>query len=185
MGKNNKAITKCCPFCELQVAVACKSCPGCQHSFYNAKKLLAQSAVEDRGFGIRRRTERVKREKPNYYDASEFEKKTKKKRMERSSPELAREGGRDRSGVGIGTGRYSSGERDSKGNGTDDGRDGRGVSSNTDTLKKKTKKKPGKNVKESDEEDPFLNLSKEKLVQLSIVLAEINRKLHSTGWRAS
>lgn len=28
--------------------------------------------------GCRRRTERVKREKPNYYDASEYEKKTKK-----------------------------------------------------------------------------------------------------------
>lgn len=36
---------------------------------------LAQAVMVE---GCRRRTERVKREKPNYYDASEYEKKTKK-----------------------------------------------------------------------------------------------------------
>uniref|UniRef100_A0A0A9Z852 Uncharacterized protein n=1 Tax=Lygus hesperus TaxID=30085 RepID=A0A0A9Z852_LYGHE len=81
---NKPKVTKCCPFCELQVAVACKACPGCQHSFYNAKKMsLAQSAIiETNG----RRTQRVKREKPNYYDASEFEKKTKRRLDRRQAP---------------------------------------------------------------------------------------------------
>lgn len=87
MGKNSKTITKGCPFCELQVAVACKTCPGCKHSFHNAKRLsLTQSIHYSESLTIvsRRRTERVKREKPNYYDASEFERKAAKKRLERS-----------------------------------------------------------------------------------------------------
>lgn len=64
-----------------QVAVACKSCPGCKHSFHNTKRLsLAQALHYTDAFALasRRRTERVKREKPNYYDSSEFEKKVSK-----------------------------------------------------------------------------------------------------------
>ncbi|KAL1129832.1 hypothetical protein AAG570_012776 [Ranatra chinensis] len=53
---------------------------------------LSQTPLDDSiGPGGRRRTERVKREKPNYYDASEFEKKTKKKRLERNAAEASRE----------------------------------------------------------------------------------------------
>ncbi|XP_014275984.1 UPF0547 protein C16orf87 homolog [Halyomorpha halys] len=88
MGKNSKTITKLCPLCEIQVAVACKSCPGCKHSFHNSKRLsLAQALHYTDAFALvsRRRTERVKREKPNYYDSSEFEKKVSKKRHERNS----------------------------------------------------------------------------------------------------
>ncbi|XP_075226380.1 uncharacterized protein LOC142327329 [Lycorma delicatula] len=83
----NKMIKKNCTFCGLQVAVACKTCPGCKHSFHSSKRGTAENVVVtsslDSTSGSRRRTERVKREKPNYYDASEYEKKTKKKRLER------------------------------------------------------------------------------------------------------
>lgn len=41
--------------------------------------ITAQAAeVRDEGITKRRRTERVKRGKPNYYDALEYEKQTKK-----------------------------------------------------------------------------------------------------------
>ncbi|XP_073990569.1 uncharacterized protein [Rhodnius prolixus] len=156
MGKSNKAITKCCPFCELQVAVACKSCPGCKHSFYNAKRMsLAQAVMVE---GCRRRTERVKREKPNYYDASEYEKKTKKKRLERTSVELPKERGRPRVGESY----------------------------KKKAIKKKKITSAGLKAvvgKESEEDEPLVLLTADKARQCSIILAELNRKFILTTFR--
>jgi hypothetical protein len=64
----------------FQLPVACKACP-CGHNFFSARRavITAQAAeVRDEGVTKRRRTERVKRGKPNYYDALEYEKQTKK-----------------------------------------------------------------------------------------------------------
>lgn len=86
-------------FVFFQFPVAVKTCTKCKHSFYLSKKDITPkvpatkvtaapalaSPVEEskdaptttttRSDG-RRRTERVRREKPNYYDASAFIRKT-------------------------------------------------------------------------------------------------------------
>jgi len=70
----------CLVYYVLQLPVACKACP-CGHNFFSARRavITAQAAeVRDEGNMKRRRTERVKRGKPNYYDALEYEKQTKK-----------------------------------------------------------------------------------------------------------
>nr|XP_023011767.1 UPF0547 protein C16orf87 homolog [Leptinotarsa decemlineata] len=67
-------IAKICPSCKQQVPVACKSCR-CGHFFYNAKRIAREFAIEA---DYRRRTARVRREKPNYYDALEYDKHIKK-----------------------------------------------------------------------------------------------------------
>lgn len=70
----------CLVYYVLQLPVACKACP-CGHNFFSARRavITAQAAeVRDEGIMKRRRTERVKRGKPNYYDALEYEKQTKK-----------------------------------------------------------------------------------------------------------
>ncbi|CAG9855420.1 unnamed protein product [Phyllotreta striolata] len=67
-------IAKICPTCKQQVPVACKSCP-CGHFFYNARRIAREFAIEA---DYRRRTARVRREKPNYYDALEYDKHIKK-----------------------------------------------------------------------------------------------------------
>lgn len=86
------AIVKSCPICDLNVAVASKSCK-CGHSFFHAKRSSARSnnrsshsggggggnTLHEADTDDRRRTSRVRREKPNYYDSQEFEKKKKKK----------------------------------------------------------------------------------------------------------
>nr|CAH7743361.1 unnamed protein product [Callosobruchus chinensis] len=69
-------IAKICPSCKQQVPVACKSCP-CGHFFYNARRIAREFALEA---DFRRRTARVRREKPNYYDALEYDKHIKKVR---------------------------------------------------------------------------------------------------------
>lgn len=54
--------------------MACKACP-CGHSFFNARRT---ARVLSPGEDIRRRTQRVRREKPNYYDALEYDKHIKR-----------------------------------------------------------------------------------------------------------
>ena len=61
-----------------QVPVACKACP-CGHSFFNARRNSIKSPPSpDSGTMKTRRTNRIKREKPNYYDALEYDKQTRK-----------------------------------------------------------------------------------------------------------
>ncbi|XP_030831003.1 UPF0547 protein C16orf87 homolog isoform X2 [Strongylocentrotus purpuratus] len=94
MGKvtKNKMVVKHCPNCENQVPVACKECR-CGHAFFTKKLLHSHSGggegvsvagegaagagggtcMEDSSGVKRRRTERVRRERPDYYSASEFE----------------------------------------------------------------------------------------------------------------
>ncbi|KAK7575749.1 hypothetical protein V9T40_012035 [Parthenolecanium corni] len=86
---------KACSNCGLEAAVARKVCSGCNTPFYKrstyfyeTKEGELSSAEKADGSGEskpqeesnRRRTERVKREKPHFYDASEFENKNRKKR---------------------------------------------------------------------------------------------------------
>lgn len=71
----SRTIVKNCPKCESRVAVASKACK-CGYSFFNARRSIR---VREPDIDERRRTSRVRREKPNYYDSQEFEKKKKKK----------------------------------------------------------------------------------------------------------
>ncbi|KAI5639285.1 hypothetical protein NE865_08145 [Phthorimaea operculella] len=71
MGKN-KMIAKSCPKCEMQVAVASKSCK-CGHTFFAARRGADHLArIGDTGGGddLRRRTARVRRSQTQFYDAS-------------------------------------------------------------------------------------------------------------------
>lgn len=70
-----RTIVKNCPKCQSRVAVASKACK-CGYSFFNAKKPTQDQQPDG---DERRRTARVRREKPNFYNSQEFEKKKKKK----------------------------------------------------------------------------------------------------------
>lgn len=73
----SRAIVKNCPKCDARVAVATKSCK-CGYAFFQTRRSeRIREAVEE--VDERRRTSRVRREKPNYYDSQQFEKKKKKK----------------------------------------------------------------------------------------------------------
>lgn len=81
----SRAIVKNCPKCESRVAVATKECK-CGYSFYSSatrRSLRVRESTREQEVeqevDERRRTSRVRREKPNYYDSQQFEKKKKKK----------------------------------------------------------------------------------------------------------
>lgn len=154
MAKIKKTAVKCCPLCQMKVGVASKTCPGCKHSYVNAKRpTQVQSPAEETLGARRRRTERVKRGKPNYYDASEYEKKTKKKTLVIGTKELR-------------------------------SRPLRNEPLNNKKKKKKTIKKEKEEIETvEEEEEPPPVLTAEKARQCSIILAEINRKFMCTTWR--
>ncbi|CAG2063434.1 unnamed protein product [Timema podura] len=148
-------IGKCCPECTQQVPVACKACP-CGYSFFNAKRTVstsdsaAETTAMDEGGAKRRRTERVKRGKPNFYDASQFDKDTKKRVRNRVDNTQRRANIDERSGQ----------------------------------LKKK---KGGVKKTEKDEEDKESVeecVSPENTMKSIVILAELNRKMVVTSWRA-
>ncbi|XP_018330076.1 UPF0547 protein C16orf87 homolog [Agrilus planipennis] len=80
--KKHKMIAKCCPKCEQQVPVACKTCR-CGYLFFNARRNSRTSSTSE----DLRRTQRIRREKPNYYDALEYDKQTRKMRQRNSECE--------------------------------------------------------------------------------------------------
>ncbi|EAT42374.1 AAEL006067-PA [Aedes aegypti] len=113
-----RMILKNCPSCDQQVAIACKRCP-CGFSFNarqtnsayvpsaapvgrpkGSKKGKPSAAEARRAAALaasqqvqRRRTGRVRREKPNYYDSLQYEKKKKKsKKPTRSTIFKGKEG---------------------------------------------------------------------------------------------
>ncbi|XP_043188771.1 UPF0547 protein C16orf87 homolog [Amphibalanus amphitrite] len=93
-----KSVTKECPGCERQLPVACKTCP-CGHSFRKSSDSTVSSAAPVGSPGrapgaakegespARRRTERVKREKPKFYDASQYERAPRKRKPKPVEPD--------------------------------------------------------------------------------------------------
>ncbi|XP_060808430.1 UPF0547 protein C16orf87 homolog isoform X6 [Amyelois transitella] len=97
MGKN-KMIAKSCPKCEMQkssfqVAVASKSCK-CGHTFFAARRGAdSLPAVED----IRRRTGRVRRSQPQFYDAQHYQKQIKRRSPKKRGLDEDYKGNKDKS----------------------------------------------------------------------------------------
>ncbi|RLU26485.1 hypothetical protein DMN91_000281 [Ooceraea biroi] len=150
-----KTISKGCPKCEQQVPVACKACP-CGHSFFNARRNSIKSPPSpDGGVMKTRRTNRVKREKPNYYDALEYDKQTKKNTKIRRTTDTAndidcRQLNKKKKRKGKGKGKNGS----SSGMGDDD-----------------------------DEMDGINGLSPEKQLTCSLILQELNNKMRMVAWK--
>uniref|UniRef100_A0A6M2DL89 Protein photinus pyralis n=1 Tax=Xenopsylla cheopis TaxID=163159 RepID=A0A6M2DL89_XENCH len=146
-------IAKSCPKCDHQVAVACKACV-CGHSFFNSKK-PSQRVIssEDQ----RRRTGRVRREKPNFYDSREYEKAPKKRST------------RTRNSDCIDDDDTGTSRRDT-------------VSSNGTTASRAKRRRARK--EESDGGGDIVSkLSPEKQALCSIILAELNNKIQRVLWK--
>ncbi|XP_077983530.1 UPF0547 protein C16orf87 homolog [Glandiceps talaboti] len=138
-------VHKPCPNCRHQIPVACKTCP-CGHVF--ARRPINPQPTEQTDIK-RRRTERVKRERPDYYSASEIENHI--KRINASSRAAAAKEVKEGNGEGV-------------------------VKKRKAGRPKGSLNKP-KEAKEEREQDLFGNLSNEKALLYSVVLAEINRKI--------
>lgn len=143
-----------------QVPVACKACP-CGYSFFNARRT---ARVSSPGEDMRRRTQRVRREKPNYYDVLEYDKHIKKvKKALISSYDY-------KFLLQIKLRNSECDNDEDYPGGKVDGR----------KVKRKRVKK-----EEEDEDEGVTNLTAEKQAQCSIILAELNRKMQLVMWKPS
>ncbi|CAD1479862.1 unnamed protein product, partial [Heterotrigona itama] len=137
------------------VPVACKACP-CGHSFFNARRNSIKSPPSpDNGVMKTRRTNRIKREKPNYYDALEYDKQSKKSTKIRKATDTAndidcRQLNKKKKRKGKGKGKSGS----NNGIGDDD-----------------------------DEMEGINGLSPEKQLTCSLILQELNNKMRVVAWK--
>lgn len=164
-------VTKPCPKCQQHVPVACKACP-CGHVFFVARRPISvhKTGRTEEGEVKRRRTERTKRERPDYFNSLQFDndlKKVKNVQKSRKKPD-------------------SSNTNDKEGEGSNsEGSEAANASRASLNAKSRKRGRPKKNFsndkndkyKDANDEDMFANLSKEKEHQFSIILSEINRKL--------
>lgn len=141
----------------VQVPVACKACP-CGHSFFNARRT---ARVLSPGEDFRRRTQRVRREKPNYYDALEYD-----KHIKRVSLHLLL--AKQNLILHLSQIKLRNSECDDEDYSKKDG---------TKSKRKKIKKE------EDEDDDAATNLTPEKQVQCSLILDELNRKMQLVTWK--
>ncbi|XP_071496002.1 UPF0547 protein C16orf87 homolog [Diadema antillarum] len=150
-----KMVVKQCPNCENQVPVACKLCR-CGHSFFSKRLIQSTADGDEDGTGVkRRRTERVRRERPDYYSASEFE-----NHLRRISTSKSGDKGDDKS----------------KKKKVKRGRPKGSQNKNKDGTSAEQKEK-------DKEIDMYANIPTDKAFIYAVVLAEINEKIQSQTFK--
>lgn len=155
-------IAKSCPKCEMQVAVASKSCK-CGHTFFSARRGAdTLPAVEN----IKRRTGRVRRSQPQFYDAQHYQKQIKrrspkKRSLSRSIDEdskNSREKTENASAIALPVASRARRRR----------------------ALRRTRRSPPASVNNS--RDPTPNLRPAQLARCRLILQEINRKMSAVTW---
>jgi len=210
MPKKQGAVRKECESCDQQIPVACKTCPQCSHELIPEKDLRREEVTPESieldsnaDIGERRRSVRAKRDKPDYYDALDYDSKRQKTpRSERkkagvvmpvksgSTGKMRRFPGTTQNQTGRATLSWRKEEEDyskkklkrvqnsgsaAAGSSGNNG-GGNPSSSGGGTAAKKD---------ESDETDePVLeDIPAEKVFSCAVSLAEINRKLGLVMWK--
>ncbi|XP_053622917.1 UPF0547 protein C16orf87 homolog [Plodia interpunctella] len=152
MGKN-KMIAKSCPKCEMQVAVASKACK-CGHTFFAARRGADNlPAVED----IRRRTGRVRRSQPQFYDAQHYQKQIKRRSPKKRGSDDDYKGNKDKSESATARARRRRALRRAQ--------------------------RPAPAAAERAARDPTPLLKPSQLARCSLILQEINRKMRAVTWQ--
>lgn len=153
--KHKMIVAKSCPKCSMQLPIASKTC-ACGHIFVGRRSTVAQEG--DATSITRRRTERVKREKPNYYDALEYDKETRKQKQRKRSMRTADQS-QNKSDEQI------------------------GADDDVVHLKRKRKRNFRMEQDSDDRDNCFQIISPENGFKCSVILSEINRKMGVTSWR--
>ncbi|KAI5700030.1 hypothetical protein M8J75_013059 [Diaphorina citri] len=181
---------KSCSNCNTQVFVACRSCPTCKQPFPKTGA-IARIMSEYEGL-FRRRTERIKREKPNYYDASAFSnrKNPKKTTTKKEDKTVAKEK-QEKSSNKKST---NSSSKDTKKEKEPPPSSSLPPPTTTQTSKDESKDSSPKprrkklmktKVSKDTEEETYNSImnTQQSAQQCNVILAELNRKLFLTSWR--
>ncbi|ELT92201.1 hypothetical protein CAPTEDRAFT_192808 [Capitella teleta] len=158
IGAKRPTALKNCPSCPLQVPTACKSC-SCGHIFRKSNSPAssaantAASTSEPSSASKIRRTERTRRERPQYFSHLEYDNyKPRRKTSEVVSPNKKK------------LKSFSDVDR-------------------AKLLFNSKSKVSDKDDASSSSEDMFSNITSEKALQLAIILADVNRKFMGQNFR--
>ncbi|XP_052796269.1 UPF0547 protein C16orf87 homolog [Mya arenaria] len=177
MSKNsNKGmkVVKKCSECEREIPVACKTCPLCKSLVVSTKAQKTPKQIdEDKDSEAKiRRTERIRRERPDFFNSLELDNQFKKKRKRKESTE-------SRGRVSLSSPTEPEGKilqvEESEVPKKRRGRP-RSVANSEISDKMSETKSP------QPEEDWYAHLPSEKLMQYQIILAEINRKVSTQNF---
>lgn len=161
--KSEHRVVKKCTECEREIPVACKTCPLCKSSVTPSKPNKDKDDDDKEATAKIRRTERVRRERPDFFNSMELENKFKKKRRRKESATSL---------VSSNSSKTST----------------EGESPNPDTTPKKRRGRPRsvngvnsesvgpENKTPPPEEEYYLQVPQEKFLQYTVILAELNRK---------
>jgi len=185
MPKKAGPVVKECDRCDQQIPVACKTCPQCSHELIPEKERKEESSPEtlevesNTDLGERRRSVRAKRDKPDYYDALDYD--SKRQKTPRSDKKKS-------SGLPVRAAAQAAGGklRRFPGNPQNQGRATLTWKKEEMDIAKKKKKVQVVNKKEEAEEvgEPVLEeIPQEKVFPCAVSLAEINRKLGVVMWK--
>jgi len=198
MPKGSKAgVRKECDACSEQIPVACKTCPLCNHELIPERKdgdgnVTGTEVITSYSDDIgdiesdkieKRRSVRAKRDKPDYYDALDYDsKRAKAIKGGGTTPRRGTLGafgsrispsGKVRRQVG-----YSSFQQQTRATLTWKKED------DEDLAKKKGKKPNGTKKDEGEENYDYIDeIPPEKVFSCAVSLAEINRKLGVVMWK--
>jgi len=198
MPKGSKAgVRKECDACSEQIPVACKTCPLCNHELIPERKdgdgnVSGTEVITSYSDDIgdiesdkieKRRSVRAKRDKPDYYDALDYDsKRAKAIKGGGTTPRRGTLGafgsrispsGKVRRQVG-----YSSFQQQTRATLTWKKED------DEDLAKKKGKKPNGTKKDEGEENYDYIDeIPPEKVFSCAVSLAEINRKLGVVMWK--
>lgn len=147
-------IAKSCPKCAMQVAVASKSCK-CGHTFFASRRAADHLPAVD----VTRRTGRVRRAQPQFYDAQHYQKQNRRKNKKRS---LSRSMDED----------YN--KKDAN-------------KSESATIRARRRRALRRAQREANpppaRRDPAPQLGPAQLARCSLILDEINRKMGAVTWQ--
>ncbi|KAL4229830.1 hypothetical protein ACF0H5_010222 [Mactra antiquata] len=176
-SKSEFKVVKKCTGCEKEIPVACKICPLCKSFIVPSKPVKTGKEDDKDNDGKIRRTERIRRERPDFFNAMEvdnqFKKKRKRKESAGSTSSLTNSVKASTSSVKTPTIEESPE--------TPKRRRGRPKSAST-SISVEISDKGSDTKSPTPEEDWYGHLPHEKLQQYKIILAEINRKFSSQNF---
>ncbi|CAG2204263.1 uncharacterized protein LOC143085564 [Mytilus galloprovincialis] len=179
---DRQAIVKTCPNCEKQIPVACKTC-GCGHKFITKSRANSTPSVktedEDSSSVKIRRTERTRRERPDYFNPLLLENAVKRPRK-KSQPSTT---------TPVKIEEPPSDEPPKKKRGRPKGAPNKPRSQLLDTNKlikeesdyEEDKIENENEVEEEEEIDMYADMPQERMKQFSFILGDLNRKFLGQG----
>ncbi|XP_045205307.1 UPF0547 protein C16orf87 homolog [Mercenaria mercenaria] len=180
-SRSDFKVVKKCTECGKEIPVACKLCPLCKCYVTPAKSIKAAKEEDKDADAKIRRTERIRRERPDFFNAMEVNNQFKKKRKRKeSTPSITSTSITSTAPKPV-TAPVKAPSEDADAPKRKRGRP-KSVTSTMSCTSIDPSDKGSETKSPPPEEDWYAHLPAEKFMQYKIILAEINRKFSTQNF---